>query len=305
MKRRTAYAFALYALLSRLVIATTAPSAEGIVAYDSLGRQVKLSKPAARIICLSPGAAETLFAIGAGHSIIAVASSCDFPEQVKLLPKVEDELSVGFAAEGIIARAPDLVVASGPPTRGIESKLIGQGIPTFAYYPVDFTDIARTIMALGTLTGNEKVSIKLASSISEGVRRLRTVTDAIPTAQKPSILWASSLVPPETVGRGSLAQAIIDASGGRNAFMEFPIGASAVSIEEIARRAPLVIVRPATPDEPSELENLAELPGWSGLPAIRNGRVYIIPEAVLTRGGPRVLSGLLRLAKDLFPDRFP
>ena len=53
---------------------------------DDLGRKLTLSRPARRIVSLSPATTENLFAIGAGKFVVGVTSACDFPAEAQKLP---------------------------------------------------------------------------------------------------------------------------------------------------------------------------------------------------------------------------
>jgi ABC-type Fe3+-hydroxamate transport system substrate-binding protein len=263
---------------------------------------VTIPAPASRIVCISPGGCECLFAIGAGAAVVADASSCDYPAAATLVPKV-DGSDAGTIDEGkVLALKPDLVVTSGPDDRGIDARLLARGLLVFAYSPTDFVGVARSIMALGALAGKAKASIILAESVTEGVRRLRTITDAIPTGRRPRIFWLSSSEPLWTYGRGSLPQAIMDVAGGRNAFIDLAGEGARVSSEDLAERAPQVIVAPTRRGESFAL---APSPESASIPAIRDGKVLFVPEALVSRGGPRIVLGLLVVAKYLHPDLFP
>jgi len=62
-----------------------------------------------RIISLSPHATELLYSAGAGDKLLAVSESCDYPEVVKLLPKVSGYR--GTNVEAVVALRPDVVLA--------------------------------------------------------------------------------------------------------------------------------------------------------------------------------------------------
>jgi iron complex transport system substrate-binding protein len=218
---------------------------------------------------------------------------------------VDDNDSKSINVAMIVSLKPDLVVTSGNEHREIEGRLQGIRAPVFAYSPVDFEGIARSIMALGILSGNENPAVKLASVITENVGRLHNATDEIPTMQKPSVVWLSSLDPLETLGRGSLSHALLDAAGGRNAFIGFPASKSPVSADDIVARAPQVIVVEMEDDESFNPERFRVLPGWDTIPAVKNKRIFPVPESLLSRGGPRTTLGLLTLAKDFYPYLFP
>ncbi len=303
---RAAPIASILTLICLLAAAASPPTSGGrIDATDSLGRRVTIAAPVSRIVCLSPGACESLFAIGSGAAVIAVTAACDYPEEAKLLPKVDDNGNASIDTGKILSLKPDLVVMAGAGQRGIEGKLLAEGLEVFAYSPTDLEGIARSIMALGTLTGKEKASIILASILSKGLRRLEGATASISTSRKPRVFWLSSRAPMETPGRDCLQQAILDAAGGRNAFFDLRGEGNPVSAEEVARRSPQVIVVPIGDGESFEAASLKALPVWAAVPAIRDGLVFAIPESSLSRGGPRVVTGLLALAKDLHPELFP
>ena len=55
----------------------------------------------------------------------------------------------------------------------------------------------------------------------------------------------------------------------------------------------------------SEISALEELPGWSGLSAVRSKRVFVVDgNAYFNRPGPRLVDSLEILAEILHPDRF-
>lgn len=63
-----------------------------------------------RIVSLKPNITELIFALGAGKSVVGVTSWCDWPPEVKNLPRVADYIHAD--AEKIIALKPDLIVGS-------------------------------------------------------------------------------------------------------------------------------------------------------------------------------------------------
>ena len=73
-----------------------------------VGAQPQGSAAPQRIISLSPHATELLFSAGAGDSVVAVSESCDYPNAVKLLPKVSGYR--GTNVEAVVALKPDIVV---------------------------------------------------------------------------------------------------------------------------------------------------------------------------------------------------
>ncbi len=297
-------------ILIGLSLAAGATKAAGtpIQAMDSRGRSLTLSSPAMRIVCLSPGACESLFAIGSGSTIVADTVSCDYPDQAARVPKLAVVGDAGGYAAQIAEFHPDLVVTSGDGQRDVEDRLAARGLTVFAYSPVDLDGVARSIMALGTLTGRQNTSIKTAATVSEGVRRMRTITAAIPTGRRPLVCLVGLGTTLATWGAGSLLQECLDAAGGRNAFIDAPGEGSPIVARDIVSRRPVAIVaissRTGADGQDSTPVALSS-PEWSTIPAVHSGKVFIIQDSVLSRGGPRVVTGLLILAKDLHPELFP
>ena len=70
----------------------------------------------------------------------------------------------------------------------------------------------------------------------------------------------------------------------------------------------VILVSPCGFKTPKALEQavlLGSKPGWSALPAVKNGRVYAVDaNAYFARPGPRLVEGLELLAHLIHPDRF-
>src|SRR5215467_9106554 len=61
-----------------------------------------------RIVSLAPSVTETLFAIGIGQEVVGVSQYCDYPPQVRLLPKIGSFLTPNI--EEIVALKPTLMI---------------------------------------------------------------------------------------------------------------------------------------------------------------------------------------------------
>ena len=98
------------ALLLALVawIAHPAPLAQPVATTTEAG-----GAPA-RIVSLAPSVTETLFALGVGSRVVAVSDYCDYPPEVRRLPKIGSFLDP--SVEAIVAQRPDVVI--GVPSPG-------------------------------------------------------------------------------------------------------------------------------------------------------------------------------------------
>src|SRR4051794_2163873 len=120
--------------LAALLCLLAAHSAFGrpVTATDSRGIVVTLSQPPQRIISLSPGTTEMLFALGLGKRIVGDTVYCDYPAEAKKITKIGDSAT---NIEKVVALKPDLVVADAIANRAALPKLISLGIPLFVTRP--------------------------------------------------------------------------------------------------------------------------------------------------------------------------
>ncbi len=264
------------------------------------GRSLKLTHPPQRIVSLSPGTTETLFAIGAGDTLVAVDRFSDFPEQAKALPKVE---YTNPSVEALAGFRPDLIIASVRQKDAIPA-IEAAGLPvTLLEEPGSIQGVIDRVRLLGRVTSHSDGAEKVAADME---RRITAVKDRLAgVTQGPRVFHELSAdlftaAPNSFVGDlYALLKAQNIAAGATTPFPQ-------LSQEAVVGRDPEVIVladarEGVTPDQ------VRARPGWSGISAVRNGRVYPLTSEqadIVSRPGPRVVDGLELLAKLLYPDRF-
>jgi len=99
---------------------------------------------------------------------------------------------------------------------------------------------------------------------------------------------------------------MIELAGGDDALGKKQSDSVRVSWNDIAAWAPeVLVVSPcgfATEKAVEQAHRLLQQPGWSDLPAVRNGRVFAVnANAYFSRPGPRVIDGVELLAHLLHP----
>ena len=100
------------------------------------------------------------------------------------------------------------------------------------------------------------------------------------------VLYLIGTEPPMVAGPGTFVDDLIAIAGGRNAFGDLQQLWPQVSLEEIVRRQPDVIIRPGSRQE--ELASLRERTGWRELRAVREGRVHLVDADLYNRPGATV-----------------
>ena len=77
-----------------------------------------------------------------------------------------------------------------------------------------------------------------------------------------------------------------------------------MSAEAIIEADPEVIVL-ADEDAGESPDTVKARPGWGGVSAVRNERIYTVDPDIVSRPGPRLVEALNTLAAYLYPELFP
>jgi len=268
---------------------------------DDLGRTVRIDPPVRRTISLAPNLTELVYAAGAGSTLVAVTTSCDYPPAVRSLDHVS-ALPVDF--EAIVAKTPDLVLATDQINPPGDTETFGAvDVPTYFFSFGSLDDVFGALRTMGTLLGTEAAARDSAQTLEHEVETLRARTNELPEADRPRVLV---LIGDETLysfGAGSYVHNLVELAGGRSITASIDTKAPTLSEEYVLKEKPDVIVGAWGSDY--DLDRLLELhPTWDVVPAVQNGRVYSLPSSLLLRPGPRLVQGARRMAAHLHPDRF-
>lgn len=277
----------LLALISLLFIPLASFSQINIT--DDSGQILSLKQPAQRIISLSPGSTELVFAAGAGVHLIGVVSYSDYPIQAKSIPRIGSYDSLDI--ERILALQPDLVIAwnSGNPDHQIK-QLQALGLQVYVSEPRDFKHIPATIRKFGQLMGTQAIADKSATQFEEQFKRLKKKYSAdTPKAKVRTFIqiWNNPLM---SVNGEHLISKVITFCGGENIFFDAKTLTSTPSIEAILAQNPQVII--ATGMAESSKQWLQRWQQWPFISAVKNKRLYAANPDHLVRHTPRILLGI-------------
>jgi iron complex transport system substrate-binding protein len=257
---------------------------------DELGRQISVVPSPGRIISLAPSVTETLFAIGAGNSVVGVTTFCDYPPEAASVAKVGDTQRPSI--ERIIALKPDLVIAStSSQLETFVSRLGDLGVPVFVSNPRDLRGVVTSVEAIGDLTGRKNEGMEVAAGLRS---RIETVRQRIDGLERPRVLLVLGGEPLITVGGTTFVNDLIEMAGGRSISAgqrsEYP----QFSLETaIAQQPEVIFLQNGNEGLPERLKQT---------PAARHGRVYKLDDALLLRPGPRLVDGLEQMADRLHPE---
>ena len=275
-----------------------------VTLIDDLGRSVTLTRAPQRIVSLAPSNTEILFAIGAGPQVVGVTDFCDYPPEVSKLPRIGGIVPGSLSVERVVSLRPDLVLSLGSLQRPVIDALARLGIPVFALDPGSVEQVYENIRKAGRLTGHPDAAEAVVQTMQQRVQALRRRLADIPYEQRVRVFYEVWDNPLMTAGPGTFIGQLIELAGGINVFADVRQEWPQVSLEELVRRDPDVILGPATHGSGLALEQLRRRPGWQTLRAVRAGRVYVIEDNLISRPGPRLVQGLEQVARALYPQRF-
>jgi iron complex transport system substrate-binding protein len=287
-----------------------------------------------RIVSLIASATEIVDALGQLDHLVGRSHECDYPESVKSLPvctrprirvdtdsrEIDRQVKESARTAVSIYEVFDDVLASLAPThiltqiqcevcavslRDVEQAL-ARGIPgepeIVSLQPDSldqiWQDFRRVARALDVAEKGEYV-------ITELERRMTAhcpPPDAGPLPRVACIEWVEPLM-----AAGNWTPELIAMAGGVNLFGENGRHSPWLTWEELAEADPdVVIVAPCgfgLARTSQEMHWMTERAGWSGLRAVREGRVYLADgNRYFNRPGPRVVETLEALVEMLHPE---
>ncbi|MFN8207941.1 MAG: ABC transporter substrate-binding protein [Bacteroidales bacterium] len=271
----------------RPVVNQTDGPAPAITIQDFRGKQVAISKPAERIICLIESSLSGLYMLGAENRVIGIPmnvydesvykqyAALDERIRQKTLPAPGNWDFVNI--ESVVALQPDLVIVWSAQKESIET-IESHGIPVYAVFLQNTDDICKEMMDLGKLTDKEERADSLISYTKEQISRISTLVNPGNHGNSPTVYfsWSSGFL--ETSGSTSTVNEVIEFAGGKNVCFE-PREHMVVNIENILEWNPDFIILWYNPSgTPADILKLSEL---KQVNAIKNKAVYQIPSVFM------------------------
>ncbi len=296
--------------------------------------------PPRSIVSLLPSSTEILFAIGVGERVVGVSHECDWPAQVRDLPKLTEVKIDADRSSGEIDRAIGDLLAQGEPVYRVRADLLArlkpdlivtqdhcdicavttvdvQGaledvrstVPDYApallsLTPHTLADVLDDVRRVSEAAGARTEGDRLYADLLARVRQVEALAgEGAATRPRVTFLdWTDPLIL-----SGDWIPEMIRKAGG-----EPQAGsgkAARVAWEEVVSYSPeILIVAPcgiALERAADETRGLASLPGWREVPAVRYGRVFAADgNALFNRPSQRIVDSLEVLADILHPNLF-
>jgi iron complex transport system substrate-binding protein len=292
-----------------------------------------------RIVSLLPSATEIICALGLEADLVGVTHECDYPPQVKALPKVTRTLiphdAISREIDTLVreqlqtqralytldmpvleALRPDLLVTQALcdvcAVSQAEVTAAACSLPgsprVMNLEPMSLEQVFETLLLVGEATG----TVESAEAVVEGLwSRVRTVsmrTKAIAREERPGVVFLEWIDPPFNGGHWN--PRLIDLAGGVALLGTAGQPSRTLAWEEVvAAQLEVLFIACCGFSAERTMEDVPILraqPGWSNLPAVRNGRVYLTDgNAYFSRPGPRLVDSLEILGHALHPTIHP
>lgn len=247
-------------------------------------------------MALAPSAAEIVYALGAADIVVGVSDfAADLPES-----KGKTRLG-GFSPdlERIAALAPDLAVVSRDGTdRRAAERIAALGIPVVVTDATSLAGVYEDVRRIGAALGRPTEAGRLVSTLERRAAAAEARSPGRARGDRPralAVIWPD---PPVVAGPATFVGDLLARAGLANVVPATAGEWPRVSHETLVSWNPRLLVRPATPENGAAFAT-AFAPGsrWLLLPAVREGRVVVLPGAWLERPGPRLVDALEALVE--------
>lgn len=287
-----------------------AQQAAGAISFvDDDGVEIHLAAPARRVISLYSAHTENLYTLGAGEFVIGGHTTCIYP------PEAAKTATFDYASdpETVIAAQPDLVLIRPYIRRkapDFVSALVRAGIPVVSLYPERYEDFRGYIEKLARLVGCEAAAQRELAALEGEIKAIQAKTKTL--TERQSVFFEATEVNVRTASVGSMAALAIEIAGGKNvAAGAAPVTAGssiaafgAERVLELADQIDVYVSQRGAMNAGGSLEAIRERPGFDTIRAVRDGRVYVLNEKLISSPAFRYGKGIRELARFLYPEIF-
>jgi iron complex transport system substrate-binding protein len=252
-----------------------------------------------RLVCLTEETTESLYLLGEDWRIVGISGfTVRPPEARKQKPKVSAFTSAKI--DRILALKPDLVLGFSDLQADIAAELVRRGVEVHIFNQRTLEEILRMILMLGGMLGCEAKAQALVERLQQGLEEIRVQSAALPrhprvyfeewdNPQISAIAWVSEL---------------IGIAGGQDIFPELArrsLGKDRIVTDpnEVVRRQPDIIIG-SWCGKKFRPPSVAARPGWSAVPAVRDGQLHEVKSSIILQPGPAALTDGVRALLRIF-----
>lgn len=272
----------------------------------TVGETAEEARAKIKIASMAPSCTTILASLSLADTLVAVdtwsASVPGVPKDAVRFDMMKPDV------ERLIALAPDILFVSTITQEGTSrdpfAPLSGAGTRVI-YMPTgkSLADIRNDIAKVAEITGKVSEGTKVIDGMDKGIEKISAIAKKIPKDKQRTVFFEISAAPYiYSFGHGVYLDELLGTAGAVNA-LEREEGWISVSGETVLAANPDVILTNVSylPDPVAEI---CARPGWSGIKAVREKRVYLIDANSSSQPGPNVVQALSEIAKAVYPEYF-
>lgn len=289
-----------------------------------------------RIVSLLPSATDIAASLGLTDQLVGRTHECDWPEGIEHVPVMTSDAlrthemtsrqihdAIGGAVhsgssiyhldgEALEQAEPDLVITQelcevcAVSYKDVQqaARLMDADVKVVSLEPHSIEDILSHVELIGRLTGVEDRARAVVDDARSRLERLRSVVGGRPHPRVASIEWLDPIF-----AAGHWVSEQVGWAGGEEVLGPRGVPSPEVPWQAVLDAQPDVIVLMpcGMPIQRTlgEVDAITSRPGWDELPAVRDGRVFVVDaSSFFNRPGPRVVRGAEILGALFHPDLF-
>ncbi|MDP7079955.1 MAG: cobalamin-binding protein [Candidatus Undinarchaeales archaeon] len=245
-----------------------------------------------RIISISPGTTEIVFALGMGDKMVGVTTYCNYPPAALEVEKVGDVLNP--SVERIVSLKPTLVLGIVDQS-AVAERLTPHGINVHLMNATSLDGVMDEMATIARLTGAGEEGERIVADLRGRIAAVRERTTTLDETARPTVfveVWDEPLM---SAGPGTFTHDVVISAGGRPA-LDLTMPWPNVDAEAVIVAKPQVVLLTHTN---RTIEHLRARPGWNAIPAVKDERVYLIDPDAVSRPGPRIVDAVEEVADRL------
>jgi iron complex transport system substrate-binding protein len=285
----------------------------GFYITDSFGREVFIPDEVQNIACLYSFAGYAVSLLGRGEDLVAVPDGLQRDVMLmEIVPQVEKAAvprkSGKINIEELLRQKPDIVIIRGD-TAHDEKELEQLDKANLTYIVVDYTNIEeqqQAISIIGELIGRPEQAKAFNDYYNDIIKKVGDVVTGMPEGGR-ARMYHSENQALRTIHNSALPADWSRAAGVINVSVDEKLNLVNndyyASLEQVLLWNPEVIIA----NENTAVKYILGNPQWSGIKAVREGRVYQLPQGISRWGHPGSVEtplAILWTAKMVYPELF-
>ncbi len=267
---------------------------------DVSGRTIDVDKPFTRIISLYSAHTENICSLSGEKLLIGISRSDNYPPSISQ----KQRFSYREDPEKFIGARPDLVLVRPMIERSYPEfikTLQKTGITVVSLQPTSIDTMLVYWQKLGILTGKKKQAEKMISDFKSRLTMVRKRVAATPISKRPRVYFESMHKKMKTFAPTSIGIFVLTEAGGVNVASQArqvrKTNIANFGKERLLARGDEIDIFLAQHGRmnPVTKEIILNEPGFSAIKAIRNKRIYIIDETLVSRPTLRIIDGIEQL----------